>query len=66
MSAFPESGRSDWQKLGEIKVRFRPQADVLIIQQIRMPEGISGQNDLRGTLIDAIDRTGPVAVLIAL
>jgi len=26
MSAFPESGRSDRQKLGEIKVRFRPQA----------------------------------------
>ncbi len=23
MSAFPESGRSDWQKLGEIRVRFR-------------------------------------------
>ena len=28
MSAFPESGRSDQQKLGEIKVRFRPQAAV--------------------------------------
>ena len=26
MSAFPESGRSDRKKLGEIKVRFRPQA----------------------------------------
>ncbi len=24
MSAFPESGRSDGQKLGEIRVRFRP------------------------------------------
>jgi len=28
MSAFPESGRSDRQKLGEIRVRFRPQADM--------------------------------------
>jgi hypothetical protein len=28
MSAFPESGRSDRQKLGEIRVRFRPRADV--------------------------------------
>jgi len=28
MSAFPESGRSDQQKLGEIKVRFRPKAVV--------------------------------------
>ena len=27
MSAFPESGRSDRQKLGEIRVRFRPEAD---------------------------------------
>ena len=25
-SAFPETGRSDQQKLGEIKVRFRPGA----------------------------------------
>ena len=30
MSAFPESGRSDQQKLGETKVRFRPQADIEI------------------------------------
>ena len=28
MSAFPESGRSDRQKFGEIKVRFRPGAAV--------------------------------------
>jgi len=28
MSAFPESGRSDRQKLGDIRVRFRPGADV--------------------------------------
>jgi len=28
MSAFPESGRSDRQKLGEIRVRLRPEADV--------------------------------------
>ena len=28
MSAFPESGRSDHQKLSNIKVRFRPQAAV--------------------------------------
>jgi len=28
MSAFPESGRSDRQKLGEIRVRFRPEADL--------------------------------------
>jgi len=28
MSAFPESGRSDRKKLGEIKVRFRPKAVV--------------------------------------
>jgi len=27
MSAFPESGRSDRQKLSEIDVRFRPEAD---------------------------------------
>ncbi len=26
MSAFPDSGRSDWQILGEFKVRFRPKA----------------------------------------
>jgi len=26
MTAFPESGRSDRQKLGEIKGRFRPEA----------------------------------------
>ncbi len=30
MSAFPESGRSDQQKLGEIKARFRPEAFVLV------------------------------------
>ncbi len=29
MSAFPESGRSDRQKSGEISVRFRPGADIL-------------------------------------
>ncbi len=28
MSAFLQSGRSDQQKLGEIKVRFRPRADI--------------------------------------
>ena len=28
MSAFIESGRSDRQKLGEIRVCFRPQADI--------------------------------------
>ncbi len=28
MSAFPESGRSDRQRLGEIRVRFRPEADI--------------------------------------
>ena len=28
MSAFPESGRSDQKKLGEIKVRFRPKAAI--------------------------------------
>ncbi len=28
MTAFPESGRSDHQILSEIKVRFRPKADV--------------------------------------
>ena len=28
MSAFPESGRSDHQKLSEIKVCFRPRADL--------------------------------------
>ncbi len=28
MSAFPESGRSDHLKLSEIRVRFRPQADL--------------------------------------
>ena len=28
MSAFPKSGRSDRAKLGEIRVRFRPQADI--------------------------------------
>ena len=28
MSAFPEGGRSDRQKLSEIKVRFRPETDV--------------------------------------
>jgi len=28
MSAFPETGRSDQQKLGKIKVRFRPIADI--------------------------------------
>ncbi len=29
MFAFPESGRSDQQKLGEIRVRFRPEAAVI-------------------------------------
>jgi hypothetical protein len=28
MSAFLQSGRSDHQKLSEIKVRFRPEADI--------------------------------------
>jgi len=28
MSAFPESGRSDRQKSGEFRVRFRPIADI--------------------------------------
>jgi len=28
MSAFLQSGRLDWQKLGEIRVRFRPEADM--------------------------------------
>ncbi len=28
MSAFPESGRSDQQKVGESRVRFRPDAAV--------------------------------------
>ena len=28
MSAFPESVRSDRQKLGEIRVRFRPKSEV--------------------------------------
>ncbi len=30
MSAFPESGRSDRWKLGQIKVRFRPEADIQV------------------------------------
>ena len=31
MSAFPETGRSDQQKLGENRVRFRPRAATPII-----------------------------------
>jgi hypothetical protein len=33
MSAFPESGHSDRQKLGEIRVRFRPEADLRLFLQ---------------------------------
>jgi len=32
MSAFPESGRSDRQKSGENRVRFRPKADIELSQ----------------------------------
>jgi hypothetical protein len=38
MSAFPESGRSDQQKLGEIRVRFRPEAVVQGINEVFEPE----------------------------
>ncbi len=30
MSPFPESGRSDRRKFGEIRVRFRPEADIRV------------------------------------
>ena len=38
MSAFLHSGRSDRQKLGEIKVRFRPEADFLPVHKETPPK----------------------------
>jgi hypothetical protein len=35
MSAFPESGRSDRQKLGEIRVRFRPEAAIPLLAAVQ-------------------------------
>jgi len=39
MSAFPESGRSDRQKLGEIRVRFRPEAASASICYVSISHG---------------------------
>ncbi len=41
MSAFPESGRSDREKLGEIRVRFRPIGDVSAFN-FRVGDQLSG------------------------
>ena len=48
MSAFPESGRSDRQKLGENRVRFRPKA------VIEKPRHEGGACDYRDDHIDSI------------
>jgi len=49
MSAFLESGRSDRQKLGEIKVRFRPEADLVDLVEARRYGNLSGISSNRDT-----------------
>jgi hypothetical protein len=44
MFAFPDSGRSDRQILGEIKVRFRPEAEVRRRSQLSLAESIWDAN----------------------
>ncbi len=41
MSAFPESGRSDHQKSGEFRVRFRPEAVIRVKRKPRHEGGAS-------------------------
>ncbi len=45
MSAFPESGRSDRQKLGENRVRFRPEAAIELDQVATSQAGIQDLYD---------------------
>ena len=42
MSAFPESGRSDCQYMGEIRGRFRPEADIAHHKFHRLDEPTPG------------------------
>jgi len=43
MSAFPESGRSDHRKITKMKVRFRPEADVLKRSNLQLFEPLALQ-----------------------
>ena len=52
MSAFPESGRSDWPKTTKMKVCFRPIADFPIKQ--KSPALSCGASDYYDDYIDSI------------